>query len=142
MRAFPQIGLIYQFVDPGCLGAPLGCTSAHSQIIASVTTYQPFRRGNAAKLDDLSASVWRRDKSGRMLATKRAAPPDRGDAASRGRLSYWSATVRMWMVTFTGWDGMPFATTSSVLSPVSASVGTWNQVETILSPVATPDVQL
>ena len=36
-----------------------------------------------------------------------------------------------------GWDGMPLATTSSVLSPSSVFVGTSNRVETMAGPVAT-----
>jgi hypothetical protein len=39
-----------------------------------------------------------------------------------------------------GCEGMPLATTSSVLLPRSIVVGTWNLAETILVPVATPIV--
>jgi hypothetical protein len=37
-----------------------------------------------------------------------------------------------------GWEGMPFATTSSELSPRSIVFGTSNRAETISAPVATP----
>ena len=37
---------------------------------------------------------------------------------------------------------MPLATTSSALSPVSVSVGTSNQVETMAEPVATGDDEI
>ena len=37
-----------------------------------------------------------------------------------------------------GTDGMPLATTSSLLSPISRSVGTSKKVETMAAPVATP----
>src|ERR1017187_7303917 len=43
-------------------------------------------------------------------------------------------------VTLTAGDGMPFATTSSELAPVSIVAGTSNLVETIALPVATPIV--
>jgi hypothetical protein len=43
-------------------------------------------------------------------------------------------------VTLTGFDGMPFATTTSVLAPVAAPVGTSKLVETVVDPVATPIV--
>ena len=82
-----------------------------------------------------------RDKTGHVARVSNARRAARlGQRGAARKLSYWSATVLMWIMTFTGRDGMPLATTSSVLSPVSASVGTWNQVETMAEPVATPDV--
>ena len=70
-----------------------------------------------------------------------AAPPDLGDAARRlAKLSSELTPPPGTTVMVTGMDGMPLATTSSVLSPVSMSVGTSNQVETMAEPVATPIV--
>lgn len=43
-------------------------------------------------------------------------------------------------VTFTAADGMPFATTTSVLAPFSVRVGTSKYVHTDCVPVATPIV--
>ena len=43
-------------------------------------------------------------------------------------------------VTLTGVEAMPFATTTRLLAPVSAVLGTSNIVETILGPVAIPIV--
>ena len=43
-------------------------------------------------------------------------------------------------VTLTGADGMPFATTTSWLGPVSIDDGTWKYVDTGVGPVATPMV--
>ena len=42
-----------------------------------------------------------------------------------------------WMVTATGLDAIPLATTSILLAPVSAVAGTSNMVETLALPVAT-----
>jgi len=39
--------------------------------------------------------------------------------------------------TATGWDGIPFATTTNLLAPVSMLAGTSNSVETGVLPVAT-----
>ena len=44
------------------------------------------------------------------------------------------------IVTWTGFDAMPFATTTSVLAPVSIFAGTSKLVETGSEPVATPIV--
>jgi len=41
-------------------------------------------------------------------------------------------------LTFTATDGMPFATTSNVLAPISMFVGMSNWADTIADPVATP----
>ena len=43
-------------------------------------------------------------------------------------------------VTFTGCDGIPFATTTSVLAPVPMVEGMSNSVDTVALPVATPIV--
>ena len=57
---------------------------------------------------------------------------NRGPYASIGLAeSYCTATA-------TATDGMPFATTSTVLSPVSMPLGTVKRVDTTLALVATP----
>ena len=58
-----------------------------------------------------------------------------------GKLCYrLAASAPPTTVMFIGRDGMPLATTSSLLSPVSRSVGTSKKVETMAAPVATPIV--
>ena len=54
----------------------------------------------------------------------------------------WSIDVYSYgfTVMLAGWEGIPFATTSSVLAPVSAPEGTSKLVDTIADPVATPIV--
>jgi len=51
--------------------------------------------------------------------------------------SYLAAAL---MVTFTGFEGIPFATTNSSLVPAGTVEGMSNSVETIVDPVATPMV--
>ena len=51
-----------------------------------------------------------------------------------------SVAVDQFTRTATGFEVMPLATTTSELSPASALVGTSNEVETTLVPVATPIV--
>lgn len=50
------------------------------------------------------------------------------------------ASLRQFTTTVTGLDAIPLATTTSELAPVSALIGTSNEVETTLLPVATPMV--
>jgi hypothetical protein len=56
----------------------------------------------------------------------------------KNKKGYWHSYH--WIVTRFGLDGIPLATTTILLAPVSAVVGTSKVVETIAFPVAIPIV--
>ena len=63
---------------------------------------------------------------------------DRGKG--QRRRACWRGTEAQFTVMLAGWEGIPFATTSSLLAPVSMPEGTSKLVETDALPVATPIV--
>jgi hypothetical protein len=65
---------------------------------------------------------------------------ERGEIRALGDVASNVSTQAYCTVTATGLDGIPFATTTSELAPLSIFAGTSKWVETILLPVATPMV--
>ncbi len=97
------------------------------------------KRGLRRRTDCVRGAALPRFQGTLTTAKQKPRRPIPGDAAPvlQARFRRYSS---MPTVTDTGADGMPLATTCNVLGPVSAFVGTMNEVETIAEPVATPAV--
>src|SRR5579864_6808007 len=67
---------------------------------------------------------------------RRVFDPPQDDIPTGGRV-----VLAQWTVIFTAFEAMPFAITSRVEGPVSVAPSTVNWVDTILLPVATPELK-
>jgi hypothetical protein len=100
-------------------------------IVLLITAPQPPNRGDAVRHNFQTSlgAIRGQQKSTRLFP-----------ALTRNKtsgLNYRLRTCNYCTVTATPADGMPFATTSKVLAPVSIPVGTSKLVETALALVAT-----